>query len=71
MSKNSLFRIRVLHSYPYSGRETFIDGLSWDEACEQFSYLVSACLKFPDLNVRCINIIKGNRKSIKMFQNHE
>ena len=70
MKRNDSYRVRVLHSYPYLGESNYYN-LSWEQASEKFLFFVSVCLAFPEINVRCVNIIKGKRKSIKMFQNHE
>lgn len=70
MKTNSSFRVRVLLSYPLLGEMNYYD-LTWQQAVEKFEFLVSCCLAFPEMHIRCVNIIKGKRKSIKMFQNHE
>lgn len=70
MKTNSLFSVRVLFSYPIM-KEKIYENLTWEQAVQRFVFYVQCCLSFPELHVRFVNIIKGKRKCIKMFQNHE
>lgn len=66
---SNCYSIRVLFSGSSGHVEKITEGLEWETAKRKFVFYVSACMEFPELQVRCINLIR-NKKTIKLFQNY-
>lgn len=61
--------VRVSYTYPIKEAESIIEFDNYEGAKRKFAFYVTACLEFPELSVRCINIFHGCH-CIKYFQNY-
>lgn len=61
--------VRVTYTSPIRDAESVFEFDSYDGAKRKFVFYVTACMEFPELSVRCINIFHGSL-CVKYFQNY-
>ena len=61
--------VRVAFTYPIRDAESVIEFDTYEGAKRKFVFYVTACMEFPELSVRCINIFHGTM-CVKYFQNY-